>query len=65
MPTDPELSLPVLRHRDNHPNNIFISEDHRVISLIDWQHAIALPSFLAAKIPNFFQNYTDAESERA
>ena len=62
IPTSPELKIPVLRHPDIQPNNIFISGDHRVTGLIDWQHAIALPTFLAAGIPNWFQNYGDAES---
>jgi hypothetical protein len=62
IPTSPELNFPVLRHPDIQPNNMFISEDYRVTSLIDWQHATALPTFLAAGIPNSFQNYGDAES---
>jgi hypothetical protein len=62
IPTSPELNFPVLRHPDIQPNNIFISESCRITSLIDWQHAIALPTFLAAGIPNSFQNYGDAES---
>jgi hypothetical protein len=62
IPTSPELTRPVLRHPDIQPNNIFISDDCRVTSLIDWQHAIALPTFLAAGIPSSFQNYGDAES---
>ncbi|RMZ68811.1 phosphotransferase enzyme family [Pyrenophora seminiperda CCB06] len=62
IPTSPELNFPVLRHPDMQPNNIFISENYRVTSLIDWQHATALPTFLAAGIPNSFQNYGDAES---
>jgi hypothetical protein len=62
IPSSPELTRPVLRHPDIQPNNIFISEDYRVTSLIDWQHATALPIFLAAGIPTSFQNYGDAES---
>lgn len=62
MPADPELLAPVLRHPDVQPNNIFVSEDYKVTSLIDWQHAIVLPKFLAAGIPNSFQNYSDPES---
>jgi hypothetical protein len=62
IPTSPELTRPVLRHPDIQPNNIFISDDCRVTSLIDWQHAVTLPTFLAAGIPNSFQNYGDAES---
>ncbi|KAF2130129.1 hypothetical protein P153DRAFT_231335 [Dothidotthia symphoricarpi CBS 119687] len=62
VPTSPELNLPVLRHPDVQPNNVFVSEDYKVTSLIDWQHATVLPLFLAAGIPNAFQNYGDAES---
>ncbi|KAH8732087.1 kinase-like domain-containing protein [Phaeosphaeriaceae sp. PMI808] len=62
VPTSPELSLPILRHPDVQPNNIFVSKDYKVTGLIDWQHATVLPSFLAAGIPNSFQNYSNAES---
>lgn len=62
VPGDPEQQLPILRHPDVQPNNIFINEDHRVTALIDWQHATILPTFLAAGIPNSFQNYNDVES---
>jgi hypothetical protein len=62
VPTSPELNHPVLRHPDVQPNNIFICENFKVTSLIDWQHAIVLPAFLAAGMPNSFQNYGDAES---
>lgn len=62
VPIRPELNAPVLRHPDLQPNNIFISDKYRVTSLIDWQHAIVLPAFLAAGIPNSFQNFSDAES---
>ncbi|KAH7410486.1 kinase-like domain-containing protein [Phaeosphaeria sp. MPI-PUGE-AT-0046c] len=62
LPKNPELLRPILRHPDVQPNNIFISEDFRISGLIDWQHSVALPTFLAAGIPNSFQNYNDAES---
>lgn len=62
IPTDPELNTPILRHPDIQPNSIFISEDYSVTALIDWQHTIALPTFLAAGIPNSFQNYANAKS---
>ncbi|KAL4961582.1 uncharacterized protein BDV14DRAFT_203617 [Aspergillus stella-maris] len=52
----------VLRHPDLNPNNIFVSDDLDIVGLIDWQHASALPLFLAAGIPKFFQNYEDPES---
>ncbi|KAF2824074.1 hypothetical protein CC86DRAFT_447630 [Ophiobolus disseminans] len=62
VPTDLELHSPVLRHPDVQLNNIFVSADYKVTSLIDWQHAIVLPKSLAAGIPNSFQNYNDPES---
>jgi hypothetical protein len=62
IPKSQELNQPVLRHPDIQPNNIFISEDYRVTSLIDWQHTVVLPAFLAAGTPNSFQNYADLES---
>jgi hypothetical protein len=62
VPKSQELNHPILRHPDVQPNNIFISEDYRISSLIDWQHAVVLLLFLAAGIPNSFQNYADSES---
>ncbi|KAH3973014.1 hypothetical protein HBH52_147360 [Parastagonospora nodorum] len=62
IPEGGELEVPMLRHPDVQPNNIFVSEDFRVTSIIDWQHAIVLPNFLAAGIPTSFQNYGDPES---
>ncbi|KAF1997562.1 hypothetical protein P154DRAFT_547352 [Amniculicola lignicola CBS 123094] len=62
VPTSSKLNLPVLRHPDLQPNNIFISEDLSITGLIDWQHSLVLPTFLAAGIPNLFQNYDDKES---
>ena len=62
IPGEPELNLPVLRHPDIQPNNIFVSGDCKVTGLIDWQHASVLPIFLSAGIPNLFQNYADPES---
>ncbi|KAF2437966.1 kinase-like protein [Karstenula rhodostoma CBS 690.94] len=62
VPTSSKLNLPVLRHPDLQPNNIFIDDDLSITGLIDWQHAVVLPTFLAAGIPNVFQNYDDEES---
>jgi hypothetical protein len=52
-----------LRHPDVQPNNVFISDDLSITSLIDWQHCSILPLFLQCAIPNSFQNYGDAVSE--
>lgn len=62
VPEYPKLNSPVLRHPDLQPNNIFVSEDLSITGLIDWQHSLVLPTFLAAGIPNSFQNYKDEES---
>ncbi|EFE44815.1 hypothetical protein TRV_00366 [Trichophyton verrucosum HKI 0517] len=61
-PTCPKLNLPILRHPDLQPSNIFISEDFKITGLIDWQHSLVLPMFLAAGIPRSFQNYGDEQS---
>jgi hypothetical protein len=62
VPTCSKLNRPILRHPDLQPNNIFVSEDHNITGLIDWQHSLVLPTFLAAGMPNQFQNYDDEES---
>ncbi|RMZ83596.1 hypothetical protein DV738_g948, partial [Chaetothyriales sp. CBS 135597] len=63
-PAENRLSRPILRHPDLQPNNIILSPSLDIVGLIDWQHATCLPLFLAAGIPNNFQNYGDPESER-
>ncbi|KAK5113444.1 hypothetical protein LTR85_010872 [Meristemomyces frigidus] len=63
VPTQDWLQMPTLRHPDLQPNNIFVSEDFRVTSLIDWQHGMVRPLFLCAGVPRYFQNYGDEESE--
>ncbi|EFR04013.1 phosphotransferase enzyme family protein [Nannizzia gypsea CBS 118893] len=60
-PKIPKLNLPILRHPDIQPNNIFISEDFKITGLIDWQHSLVLPMFLAASIPQSFQSYGDEQ----
>jgi hypothetical protein len=52
VPTSSKLNLPVLRHPDLQPNNILVSEDFTITGLIDWQHSLVLPTFLAAGMPN-------------
>jgi hypothetical protein len=51
------LHVSVLRHPDLQPNNIFVSNNGGVTSLI------VLPTFFAAGIPNSFQNYGDSGSQ--
>jgi hypothetical protein len=62
VPKCSKLNLPVLRHPELQPNNIFVSEDVTITGLIDWQHSLVLPIFLAAGMPNSFQNYNHEES---
>ncbi|KAH8707543.1 kinase-like domain-containing protein [Phaeosphaeriaceae sp. PMI808] len=62
IPTPSSLNLHILRHPDLQPNNIFVSEDLSITGFIDWQHSVILPTFLAAGMPNMFQNYKDGES---
>ncbi|KAF1963490.1 kinase-like protein [Byssothecium circinans] len=62
VPTSSKLNQPVLRHPDLQPNNILVSDDLSITGLIDWQHSMVLPAFLAAGMPNAFENYGDEES---
>jgi hypothetical protein len=64
VPRNQLLHKPVLRHPDLQPNNIFLSDDLKIVGLIDWQHSSVLPQFLSAGIPKYFQNYEDEESIR-
>jgi aminoglycoside phosphotransferase (APT) family kinase protein len=61
VPSCPKLNRPVLRHPDLQPNKIFVNEDFEITGIIDWQHSLVLPTFLAAGMPDFFQNYGDEE----
>lgn len=62
VPTCSKLSLPILRHPDLQPKNIFVSKDLTITGLIDWQHSSVLPTFVAAGMPRSFQNYGDEQS---
>lgn len=64
VPRQVQFHRPILRHSDLRPNNIFCSEDLSIVGIIDWQHCSVLPSFLAAGIPRYVQNYHDEESLR-
>ncbi|KAL9621737.1 MAG: hypothetical protein Q9160_003855 [Pyrenula sp. 1 TL-2023] len=63
VPEDESLTVPTIRHPDLSPSNIFISETGDITGVIDWQHSVALPLFLQAKMPRHFQNFGDDESE--
>lgn len=58
-----ELAHPIIRHPDLRPSNIFVSEDYKITSLIDWQTAQALPVFLHSSIPDDLDNSRDAVSK--
>ncbi|PPJ57908.1 hypothetical protein CBER1_09945 [Cercospora berteroae] len=63
VPSEDWQLKPTLRHPDLNPNNIFVNDACSIVSIIDWQHVVALPLFLAAGIPGSLQNYGDPESE--
>jgi hypothetical protein len=63
VPSEDWLQKPVLRHPDLNPNNIFVTEECKIVSIIDWQHTTVLPLFLHAGIPASIQNYGDPDSE--
>ncbi|KAL2859469.1 kinase-like domain-containing protein [Aspergillus pseudodeflectus] len=60
---NPTLQRPVVRHPDLQPNNVFVTPDLEISSVIDWQHASILPLFLQCGILNSLQNYGDPVSE--
>lgn len=62
MPDAEELLRPVIRHPDLRPSNIFVSEDYKITSLIDWQNAVALPLFLYSGVPDL-DNSLDTASD--
>ncbi|UJO21852.1 Altered inheritance of mitochondria protein 9, mitochondrial [Fulvia fulva] len=63
VPKESWLSKPTLRHPDLNSNNIFVSDDYEVVSIIDWQHSRALPLFLHTGITHHFRNFGDSQSE--
>ncbi|KAK4496445.1 hypothetical protein PRZ48_012425 [Zasmidium cellare] len=70
VPQETWLHKPVLRHPDLNLNNILIDENHKVVSIIDWQHASVLPLFLNCGVPKAFMTYDplrhiSEDSERA
>lgn len=59
IPKTPSLLQPTIRHPDLQPHNIFVSDDFKIVGLIDWQHSSVLPLFLQAGIPKYWQNTSD------
>ncbi|KAI6001341.1 protein kinase subdomain-containing protein PKL/CAK/Fmp29 [Pisolithus albus] len=55
-----------IRHPDLQPSNIIVSRSpdsnsYAIVGLVDWQHASILPLSLHAAIPQWLQNYDDAD----
>ncbi|KIW77969.1 hypothetical protein Z517_07802 [Fonsecaea pedrosoi CBS 271.37] len=61
VPRSPDRCLPLLWHRDLHDGNIFVSDEGKVTSIIDWQDANVLPLFLAIRKPQFLDLADDAQ----
>ncbi|OAL34630.1 hypothetical protein AYO20_06047 [Fonsecaea nubica] len=61
VPRSPDHCLPLLWHRDLHDGNIFVSDEGKVTSIIDWQDANVLPLFLAIRKPQFLDLADDAQ----
>lgn len=64
LPQGEKYHKPILRHPDLNPNNIMVADNLEITGFIDWQHASILPGFLAAGVPESFQNYFDEDSMR-
>ncbi|GAB7353824.1 hypothetical protein MBLNU459_g4197t1 [Dothideomycetes sp. NU459] len=64
IPKDKDsLTRPTIRHPDLQPNNIIVSKDFEILSLIDWQHCSILPLFLQCGIPDSLANFNDHVSQ--
>lgn len=59
IPKSQSLLRPTIRHPDLQPHNIFVSNDFKIVGLIDWQHCSILPLFLQAGVPKYWQNPSD------
>ncbi|KAK2879974.1 hypothetical protein FQN49_000700 [Arthroderma sp. PD_2] len=64
VPAQEYLNKPAIRHPDFSPNNIFIDKSGDISSIVDWERTSILPLFIQAKIPKYFQNYGDEDSEK-
>lgn len=53
---------PIIRHPDLRPSNIFVSDDYKITSLIDWQNSTILPLYLHSGIPSDLDNSMDSVS---
>ncbi|KAF2718814.1 hypothetical protein K431DRAFT_322140 [Polychaeton citri CBS 116435] len=59
MPIDPDLTSPRIWHPDSHAGNIFIDEQNRISSIIDWQGAVDV----LTKLPDTFKSLEDSTKE--
>ncbi|KAF9065848.1 kinase-like domain-containing protein [Rhodocollybia butyracea] len=65
VPADASLSAFCIRHPDPSYNNLKVSTDSsglQVLSMVDWQHAVVLPLFLHAGMPDVISNEEDEVS---
>lgn len=51
IPEDEELLSPRLMHPDFHAGNIYVDENGKISSIIDWQAAWTTPLFIGANPP--------------
>ena len=67
VPKDPSLTHFRIPHPDLQETNVIVSSsldfDLQVVSILDWQYASILPTFLLAGIPRRLQNYDDRVSQ--
>ncbi|KAL1982712.1 hypothetical protein VTN96DRAFT_963 [Rasamsonia emersonii] len=59
IPKDTELTSPRLWHPDFHAGNIFVDNEGKITSLIDWQGAWAEPMFLGSNPPKLLDYGVD------
>ena len=67
VPPDDSLNAFCIRHPDLSANNIRVSAGPgglRIVSILDWQHAVVLPLFLQGGMPEFIQNEEDEVSRK-
>lgn len=60
VPRSHDHYQPLLWHRDLHGGNIFLSDEGKVTSIIDWQDTNVLPLFLTIRKPQFLDLANDA-----
>lgn len=61
VPKCSDQCLPLLWHQDLHDGNIFVSDEGKVTSIIDWQGVNILPLFLTIRKPQFLDVADNAQ----